>query len=79
MTLTLPPPETQPCPFDVFEHSNNPALSQTKVNDMKTRVLNCLANIRGYRITLSEATCDELMCAYHCNAEHWNFVRFIFL
>lgn len=72
--MSLVAPEPRPCTFDIFKHADNPALSPVKLHELKSKTLECLQKIRGARVTIQDASCNELMCAYKCATEYFKMV-----
>lgn len=68
----------QPCPFDIFRSASYPALTSTQIFDVKLDLLDCLNDIKGYKVELEDVTCDELICAYECSGENFGFVMIFF-
>lgn len=66
LPAALPPPQTKPCPFDIFRNSDNIGLGLPRLNHLKATVKECLAAHVGHPIEIDEATCDQLICAYEC-------------
>lgn len=73
--IAIDPPDIKPCPFNVFEQADNPALLLEKTEELKSKVLECFQDIRGNTsVTIQDASCDELMCAYECTTDIFQFV-----